>query len=266
MNQKVSFIGGGNMGSAMIGGILSAGLLAKEQILAADKSEKALQKLSGQFSIRTTTDNRQAAKEADILFLAVKPQFVYEVIKEIACDVSEKTLVISIVAGQSIDALEKAFGKSLRLIRVMPNTPALVGEAMSAYCASSSVLTDDLSNAALLLNSFGKSEQVPESMMDAVTAVSGSSPAMVFMLIEAMADAAVLDGMPRDKALKFAAQAVYGSAKMVLETGKHPGALKDMVCSPGGTTIEAVASLEADGFRGAVIEAQRICAEKSRNL
>ncbi len=254
------------MGSAMIGGILSAGLLAKEQILATDKSEDALKKLSGQFSIRTTTDNKEAAKEADILFLAVKPQFVYEVIKEIAPDVDEKTLVVSIVAGQSISALEKAFGKELRLIRVMPNTPALVGEAMSAFCANSHVLPEDLANAALLLNCFGKSEQVPESMMDAVTAVSGSSPAMVFMLIEAMADAAVFDGMPRDKALKFAAQAVYGSAKMVLETGKHPGQLKDMVCSPGGTTIEAVASLEADGFRGAVIEAQRVCAEKSRNL
>ncbi len=266
MGNVISFIGGGNMGSAMIGGIISAGLSSKEEILVADQSERARQAAKDRFGVRVTDDNRKAAAEADILFLSIKPQFVYDVIKEIRESVSEKTLVISIVAGQKIASLEKAFGKPIRLIRVMPNTPALVGEAMSALSPNGQALKEDLEAATAIFDSFGKSAVVPERLMDAVTGVSGSSPAYVYMLIEAMADAAVADGMPRDLALTFAAQAVYGSAKMVLETGKHPGELKDMVCSPGGTTIEAVASLEADGFRGTVIKAQRACTEKSLQL
>ena len=266
MDEIISIIGGGNMGSAMIGGIISAGLSSKEKILVADQSEAARRTAADRFGVRTTGDNRKAAEEADILFLSIKPQFVYDVIGEIRDAVSEKTLVISIVAGQKIETLEKAFGKTIRLIRVMPNTPALVGEAMSALSPNASASEEDLRTATAIFDSFGKSAVVPERLMDAVTGVSGSSPAYVYMLIEAMADAAVAEGMPRDLAITFAAQAVYGSAKMVLETGKHPGELKDMVCSPGGTTIDAVASLEADGFRGTVIEAQRACTEKSRQL
>lgn len=254
------------MGTAMIGGILSAGLVSPENIMAADPSEEAREKLSARFKIKVTSDNREAADFADILILAVKPQFIYQVIPGIKSAFREDTLLISIVAGQSIEALTEAFGKPLRLIRVMPNTPALVGEAMSAFSPNENASEEDLQDAAAILSSFGKCEKVPESMMDAVTGVSGSSPAYVYLLIEAMADAAVADGMPRDKAIRFAAQAVLGSAKMVLETGKHPGELKDMVCSPGGTTIEAVASLEADHFRGTIIKAQRACTEKSRRL
>lgn len=265
MNQSIGFIGGGNMGSAMIGGILSAGLVSKDQILAADLSPAAREGLSGKFGIRTTGDNREAAG-SDILFLAVKPQFLYAVIDEIKSTVTKDTLIVSIVAGQSLEKLEKAFGKALRIIRVMPNTPALVGEAMSALSPNASATEEDVAAVNEILCCFGKSEVVPERLMDAVTGVSGSSPAYVYLFIEAMADAAVAEGMPRNQAYKFAAQAVYGSAKMVLETGQHPGALKDAVCSPGGTTIEAVASLEADGFRGIVMKAQRICTEKSRNL
>ena len=171
-----------------------------------------------------------------------------------------------IAAGQTLSANETRFGKPVKLVRVMPNTPALVGEAMSAVCFNANITPEDRTIVMAMLNSFGKAEEVPEKLMDAVTGVSGSSPAYVYMFIEAMADAAVADGMPRAQAYKFAAQSVYGSAKMVLETGKHPGELKDAVCSPAGTTIEAVAALEAGGFRNTVISAQRACSQKSRDM
>lgn len=266
MEKKIGFIGGGNMGAAMIGGILGSGLVSAEHITVSDRSEDALDKLRTQYGISTTTDNLETVRFADILFLAVKPQILYAVIEEIREGVDDGMLVISIAAAQSIGKLEAAFAKKLRLIRVMPNTPALVGEAMSALSPNAQATEADVADAKALFDSFGKSEVVPESLLDAVTGVSGSSPAYVYMLIEAMADAAVADGMPRSMAYTFAAQAVLGSARMVLETGKHPGELKDMVCSPGGTTIEAVASLEEDGFRSAVIRAQRRCVEKSKNM
>ncbi|EEL87777.1 Pyrroline-5-carboxylate reductase [Bacillus cereus AH1272] len=161
---------------------------------------------------------------------------------------------------------EDAFGRKLKIVRVMPNTPALVGEGMSALCHNALVTEKDLEDILNIFNSFGQTEIVNEKLMDVVTSVSGSSPAYVYMFIEAMADAAVLNGMPRDQAYKFAAQAVLGSAKMVLETGIHPGALKDMVCSPGGTTIEAVATLEEKGLRTAIISAMNRCTQKSVEL
>ena len=154
----------------------------------------------------------------------------------------------------------------MRLVRTMPNTPAFVGEAMAALCPNKMVTEEDLAAVKTIFESFGKASVVPENMIDVVTGVSGSSPAYVFMFIEALADAAVLEGMPRAQAYEFAAQAVLGSAKLVLESGKHPGELKDMVCSPGGTTIEAVRVLEDSGFRGAVIEATKACIDKARAL
>ena len=171
-------------------------------------------------------------------------------------------MIVSIAAGKTIAAIEDSFGKPVKLVRAMPNTPALVGEAMSALCVNQNVTPEELKEVQALFNSFGKSEVISESLIG----VSGSSPAYVYMFIEAMADAAVADGMPRAQAYKFAAQSVYGSAKMVLETGKHPGELKDAVCSPAGTTIEAVAALEAGGFRNTVISAQRACSQKSRDM
>lgn len=174
--------------------------------------------------------------------------------------------MVSIAAGKSIDALSNAFGKEVKLIRIMPNTPALVGEGMSAISANEKVTEAEKEKVIEIFNSFGKCEEVSESLMDTVTAVSGSSPAYVFMFIEAMADAAVVGGMPRDKAYIFAAQAVLGSAKMVLDTKKHPGVLKDMVCSPAGTTIEAVSVLEEKGMRDAVISAMKVCMEKSKEM
>ena len=266
MDKIIGFIGGGNMASAIIGGIMKAELADKDRLLASCKSQNTVERLQEQFGIYATTDNRQVAAKADILFLAVKPNMFATVIPEIKDVVKEGQMIVSIAAGQTIEAIESAFGKEIKLIRVMPNTPALVGEAMSGISPNELVTPEELQEVIDIFESFGEAEVVPESMMDAVIGVSGSSPAYVYMFIEAMADAAVADGMPRAQAYKFAAQSVLGSAKMVLETGMHPGALKDAVCSPGGTTIEAVAKLEESGFRQSVIAAQRACVQKSKDM
>ncbi|MCH5210930.1 MAG: pyrroline-5-carboxylate reductase [Oscillospiraceae bacterium] len=263
--MKIGFIGGGNMGGAIIGGIINAGITDKADIIVSDKSEAVLSKINSEYGVSITSDNKTAAS-SDILFLCIKPQFVYPVIDEIKNSVDKDTVIVSIVAGQSIEALCDAFGKTVKLIRVMPNTPALVGEGMTAIAPNENVSDKETEAVMNIFCSLGKCETVTENLMDAVTAVSGSSPAYVFMLIEAMADAAVAGGMPRSQAYTFAAQAVLGSAKMVLETGKHPGELKDMVCSPAGTTIDAVAMLEKTGFRSSVIEAMHACVEKSKQL
>ena len=249
-DKIIGFIGAGNMGSAMIGGILKTSLAATGQIIASAHSETTLAQIRTRFAIETTRSNETVAERSDILFLAVKPGVFDDVIPQIAGHIKSHCIVVSIAAGKTIASIEQAFGKKVRLVRAMPNTPALVGEAMSALCASASVTP----------------EIVPEYLIDTVVGVSGSSPAYVYMFIEAMADAAVADGMPRAQAYKFAAQSVCGAAKMVLETGEHPGVLKDAVCSPGGTTIEAVAALEKGGLRDAVITAQRACSKKSREM
>ena len=264
--MKIGFIGTGNMGSAMMGGMVSSGIVDASNVMASDIFQAALDRISDQLNIATSTNNRDVVDFADIVFLAVKPQYLAGAIDGIKdMDFSNK-IVVSIAAGQSIEKLTELFGKKLKLIRVMPNTPALVGEAMSALSPNELVSEDEADIVLHLFESFGKAEIVPEKLQDAVVGISGSSPAYVYMFIEALADGAVAEGMPRAQAYKFAAQAVLGSAKMVLETGEHPGVLKDAVCSPGGTTIEAVATLEALGFRNAVIEAERVCVEKSREL
>ena len=264
--MKMGFIGSGNMGGAIIGGIVNGKIANPSDIIVSDKNEAALVKINSEYGVNTTTDNKTVAKEADVVFLCVKPQFLYLVIDEIKDSISENTVIVSIVAGQSIEAITSAFGKKIKLIRVMPNTPALVGEGMAALTINENVSKEEADIVLNVFNSFGKGEIVPENLMDAVTAVSGSSPAYVFMMIEAMADAAVIGGMPRSQAYTFAAQAVMGSARMVLETGKHPGELKDMVCSPAGTTIQAVRVLEEKGMRSAVIEAMMKCLDISRNM
>ena len=264
--MKIGFIGTGNMGSAMMGGMISAGMVEAEDVMASDIFQAALDKVSEDFGVRTSTNNRDTVEFADIVFLAVKPQYLAHAIDGIKdMDFSDK-IVVSIAAGQSLEKLSELFGKELKLIRVMPNTPALVGEGMTGVSPSDEVTEEELAEVMKILSSFGEAEVVPEKIMEAVVSVSGSSPAYVFMMIEAMADGAVRLGMPRNKAYKFAAQAVYGSAKMVLETGKHPGELKDMVCSPAGTTIEAVRVLEDKGFRSSLIEAMEACADISRKL
>ena len=242
LDKKIGFIGSGNMGRAMIGGIISSGLVPASHLIASAKTQATLDTLSEQYGIRTTLDNETVAVESDIIFLAVKPYLYETVIKEIKDSVTDDKIIVAIAAGQTISRIESLFSKDIKLVRTMPNMVVS------------------------LFESFGKAEIVPESLMDAVVGVSGSSPAYVYMFIEAMADAAVNDGMPRAQAYKFAAQSVLGAAKMVLETGKHPGELKDAVCSPAGTTIAAVAKLEEGSFRSTVIAAQNACSEKSRAM
>ncbi|MCH5264851.1 MAG: pyrroline-5-carboxylate reductase [Lachnospiraceae bacterium] len=264
----LGFIGCGNMAQAMLKGILEKGLYQKEDILVSRRSRSALEAIQKEYGVQATTDNGEVAEKADVLILSVKPNQFANVIPEIADRVSEDTLVISIAAGQTISNIEKIFGKkvfdkNLKLVRTMPNTPALVMAGATGMCFNENVTEDEQEKVIRLFESFGVVAVVPESLMDTVIGVSGSSPAYVFMFIEAMADAAVADGMPRAQAYQLAAQSVYGSAKMVLETGKHPGELKDMVCSPGGTTIEAVRILEEKGLRSAIIEGQMACVKKA---
>lgn len=264
--MKLGFIGTGNMASAIMGGIIKERILVADEIIGSDVFEAGRKKVKELYGIHVTADNKEAAEKAETLVLSVKPQFYASVIAEIKDIVREDQLIITIAPGKTLTWLEEQFGKPVKIIRTMPNTPAMVGEGMTAVCPNSRVTEEEQKYALEILGAFGKTEIVAERLIDAVVSVSGSSPAYIFMLIEAMADAAVAEGMPRAQAYKFAAQAVYGSAKMVLETGKHPGELKDMVCSPAGTTIEAVRVLEERGFRSAVIEAMKACAEVSRNL
>ncbi len=266
MNRKIGFIGVGNMGGAIIGGIIDSGLISPPDIIASDVNEDNLNSLKSRYGIETTVNNLEVSGRADILFLAVKPNIFPEVIGEIKDHIKEGAIIVSIAAGQSIGMIENMFGRDIKLVRAMPNTPALVREGMSALSPNSFVSKDETGEVSNIFNSFGKSEVVPEYLMDAVVGVSGSSPAYVYMFIEAMADAAVAEGMPRDQAYKFAAQTVLGSAKMVLETGRHPGALKDMVCSPAGTTIEAVIELENLGMRSAVMAGVRAAVQKSKSM
>lgn len=264
--MKIGFIGCGNMASAIMGGVLKNGICKQEEIMAADLSQKALETAKEKLGIKTTENNKEAAAFGDIVVLSVKPQFYEEVISEIKDLLSEKQTVITLAPGKTLAWLEERMGKQQPIIRTMPNTPALVGEGITAVCPNAAVSKEQLAMAMELLGSFGKAEIVAERLIDAVVAVSGSSPAYVFMLLEALADGAVAEGMPRAQAYSFAAQAVLGSAKLMLETGKHPGELKDMVCSPAGTTIEAVRVLEKTGFRSSILEAMRVCADKSRSL
>jgi len=264
--MNIGFIGCGNMASAIIGGILKNKLVEPDNILASDLSEAGRTAKAEQFGIAVTEDNKKVAAFADVLFLAVKPQFYESVILEIKDFVKDGQIIVTIAPGKTLAWLGSLFGEAVKIVRCMPNTPALVGEGMTAATPNKNVKTEELDIVLKILASFGKAEVISEHLMDAVVSVSGSSPAYVYMMIEAMADAAVADGMPRTQAYQFAAQAVLGSAKMVLETGKHPGELKDMVCSPGGTTIQAVRVLEKEGFRSSIIEAMKACTEKAKGM
>ncbi len=241
--MKLGFIGAGNMGSAMIGGILKSGLITSKDIRAVARSQETLDRIGSQYGIVTSLDARDVVDFADIIILAVKPYQLAGLLKELVGLLDGKILV-SVAAGLTMDHLEEMVGSDKKIIRAMPNTPAMVGQAMSALVKNDQITDNDLAEVDKIFKCIGKTQLIDESMMDAVIGVSGSSPAYVFMFIEAMADAAVLSGMPRDQAYQFAAQAVYGSAKMVMETGLHPGVLKDMVCSPGGT-IKSTFSLSS---------------------
>jgi len=265
--MKIGFIGLGNMAKAIIGGILRNKIVEAGDIIGSAKTTETCDKVQKEYGISTVSDNVSVAKESDILFLAVKPIFFPEVMEEIKANIKADAVVISVAAGKTIQFIEEGLGNPrLKIIRCMPNTPALVGEGCTGVSINGNVTENDTELAMKILSSFGKAYIIPERLMDVVGAVSGSSPAFVFMFIEAMADGAVAGGMPRKQAYEFAAQAVLGSAKLVLDTGKHPGELKDMVCSPGGTTIEGVKVLEECGLRGAVMDAMEAVLEKTKKL
>lgn len=278
--MKIGFIGLGNMATAIIGGLLREGttlsgedgnatVITAANIVGSAKTEATRLARVEQFGIATTADNREVAAASDVLVLAVKPQFFPEVIEEIRDVVREDTLVISIAAGLTLERIAALFGRdvaAMRLIRCMPNTPALVNAGCTAVVPGPGATAADEALCLQLMGSFGRAIVIPERLMDAASAVAGSSPAFVFMFIEALADGAVAAGMPRAQAYEFAASAVAGSAQLVLETGRHPGDLKDMVCSPAGTTIEGVRALEERGFRAAAMDAVAACVAKAQAL
>lgn len=264
MEKKIGFVGCGNMAKAIIKGLLESGI-KKENLIASATKKSTLDQVENSFGIKTTLDNIQVAKESDIIILAVKPHLYEMVIKEISEAVKDQ-IIVSIAPGKTLETLEAYLGKSGKIVRTMPNTPSMVGFGMTAICYNSNIIKKEKKLLVQMLETFSVVEEIEEKLFDAVVSISGSSPAYIYMLIEAMADAGVLQGLPRDKAYKFAAQAVIGSGKMVLETGIHPGKLKDMVCSPGGTTIEAVRELERKGFRASVMDAMEVCAIKSAKM
>lgn len=264
--KKLGFIGIGNMGEAMLGGVITSGLLEAQNIMASARSQATIDNISSEYGIKTSLSSKEVCIFSDILILAVKPNIIERVLEDLKEEIDDNMIVISVAAGVTIDEIEAKIGKDKKIIRAMPNTPALVGEAMSSLSINSNLGEKDLECAEDIFNSFGRTQVVDESMIDAVIGVSGSSPAYIFMIIEAMADAAVLSGMNRKQAYEFAAQSVYGAAKMVLETKLHPGELKDMVCSPGGTTIKAVEVLEENSLRGIIMKGQLACVEKSKEM
>ncbi|WP_411953929.1 pyrroline-5-carboxylate reductase [Alkalibacillus sp. S2W] len=262
IDQQIGFIGSGKMAQSIMNGMIQYGGIAPEQIHASAVTEETIDHVKEKYQVDISNDNRRVASESDILFLAVKPHVYPHVIEEIRKDINRNTIIVTIAVGVRMKDIELAFGKETKIIRSMPNTPSLVGEAMTVFCANEHVLDDEIQLIHDLFSLYGRSDQVDEKMMDAIPAISGSSPAYGYMFIEALADGAVKQGIPREEAYQYAAQALLGAAKMVLDTDKHPGELKDQVCTPGGTTIKAVDALEQNGFRAAIIQAMDKCSGK----
>src|SRR5690349_17580792 len=263
---KIGFLGAGKMATALAKGFLHAQLVRPEDLMASDPVEAARQSFAREVGAKSTAFNPDVLQFAKVIILSVKPDQVNDVLTEARRNFSEKHLLISIAAGVPIARLESNLPPGSRVIRVMPNTPALVGASASAYALGKGAPPDDGALAQKLLAAVGVAYQVKESLLDAVTGLSGSGPAYAFMIIEALSDGGVAAGLPRDIATKLAAQTLLGSAKMLLETGLHPGALKDMVTSPGGTTIEGLHELEKAGLNAALISAVRAATEKSKKL
>ncbi len=265
--MKLAVIGLGNMGTAILKGIREAGIFKAENITACDKKfsdpDNRPDEDFGQVSF--TDDNRIGVKEADVVLLSVKPQIIEHVLEEIS-DLSSGKLFISIAAGIKIDYFKQKLGNNAKIIRVMPNTPALINSGAAALSPDGSINSEELKIAEKIFSAVGETAVIEEEYMDAVTGLSGSGPAFIYILIEAMSDAGVLNGLTRETALKLAAQTVKGSAEMVLKTGRHPAELKDMVASPAGTTIAGLSVLEDRAFRASIIEAVNRAAERSEEL
>jgi len=263
---SVGFLGAGRMATALAKGFCCSGL-SPANVIAVDPFESARTIFSEAVgSLTQTADNVQALADSDIIFLAVKPQVMADAAESLATQIGDQPLLVSIAAGISLSSLESWFGETARIIRVMPNTPCLVAEGACGVSSGSTATDEDLLQVTQLLQSVGIVEQIPEKLMDAVTGLSGSGPAYVFQMIEALSDGGVKMGLPRPTSTRLAAQTLLGAAKMVLETGDHPGELKDAVTSPGGTTIAAIHELEAGGLRAALMNAVQASAERSAEL
>jgi pyrroline-5-carboxylate reductase len=266
IDKKIAFLGGGNMAEALVKGLITAATVKPDQILVADLSMDRLEHLRKTYGILIHKSNVGAAHEAGVIVLSVKPPVIEKVLGEIATTIDDKKLVISVAAGITITRIEKALREGSRVVRVMPNTPALVLAGAAALAGGKSATADDLALAQSIFNSVGRSVVIDEKLMDAVTGLSGSGPAYVFMIIDALSDAGVKAGLPRQLALELAAQTVYGAAKMVLETKEHPGKLRDMVTSPGGTTIEGLHALEKGKLRATLMNAVEAATARSKEL
>ncbi len=266
IDKKLTFLGGGNMAEALIKGVLAANTARFDQITVTDVSEARLVHLRNSLGVKYQKNNREAAAGADIILLCVKPQVMDAVLAEIAPETGGKKLVISIAAGITIERIEKALAPGTRVVRVMPNTPALVLAGAAGLSRGSVATDDDLATSREIFGACGRAVEVDEKLMDAVTGLSGSGPAYVFTVIEALADGGVKQGIPRGLALELAAQTVFGAAKMVLETKEHPAKLRDMVASPGGTTIAGLHEIEKGRLRATLISAVEAATKRGKEL
>lgn len=262
----IGFVGAGQMATALARGFLSAGTLNAQSILAYDVIAASGENFVRQTAGRLAASNREVARESKVVFLAVKPQQMAQVLADIRDDVRPEHLIVSIAAGVSLKTIATGLGQDARLIRVMPNTPCLLGYGASAFSRGALATAEDAALVQRLLTNVGIAVEVPEKLLDAVTGLSGSGPAYVYQIIEAMSDGGVRMGLPRDTATKLAAQTVLGAAQMVLSTGQHPGQLKDAVTSPGGTTIAGLHALERGGLRGTLMNAVEAATERARQL
>jgi pyrroline-5-carboxylate reductase len=264
--RRLGFLGAGNMAAALIKGLLHGAIVDPARILASDVKAERLEQLHAAHGIRTTMDNHQLLRESDVVVLAVKPQVVDKVLTEVGRDVRADQLVVSVAAGVPIEALESRLPAGSRVVRSMPNTPATVQAGATAISAGAHASTDDLRVARELFEAVGRVVVLDEGLLDAVTGLSGSGPAYVMLIVEALADGGVKVGLHRDTALLLAAQTVFGSAKLLLETGEHPGRLKDMVTSPGGTAIAGLHTLESGALRKTLIDAVEAATERAAEL
>ncbi|MFL5321744.1 MAG: pyrroline-5-carboxylate reductase [Myxococcaceae bacterium] len=264
--QKIAFLGAGNMAEALIKGLLASGTANPEDITATGRRSERLEPLAKAYGVKTSLDNLAAARDADVIVLSVKPQAMGKLLTQVAPAIDHRKLVISVAAGVPIAALERKLGAGSRIIRAMPNTPALVGAGACAIAAGESATAEDLQLATALFKAVGVCVTTEENLLDAVTGLSGSGPAYIFLIIEALSDAGVKVGLPRYTALELAAQTVLGSAKLLIDTGTHPGSLKDAVTSPGGTAIAGLHTLEAGGLRTTLINAVESATRRAKEL
>jgi pyrroline-5-carboxylate reductase len=263
---RFGLIGCGKMGSALVRGIIRSGLASATDVVASDVSADARDKLLKELGIRVTNSNADVVRSSNVVLLAVYPQVLRQILPEIASQVSEDHLIVSIAAGITTQQIIDGLGARRRVVRVMPNTPALIGAGAAAFCVAGAATDRDAEFMNNLLGVVGRAWQVDERHLDAVTGLSGSGPAYVFAIIEALSDGGVRMGLPRSVATALAAQTVFGSAKMLLDTGLHPGQLKDQVTSPGGTTIAGIHALERGGLRAALMNAVEAATQRSMEL